>query len=270
MKLCDLIPASGIPRTCYPSSQEVKWLSGDTLENYHLRGGHPLYGENDIIYSLNSLGYRCPNFDVVADIRIVAIGCSYVLGEALPQRSIFHEVFADKLRAIVSPKAVVVWNLGRAGASNDYISRLLYFAVPRLSPHIVLINFTHISRREYISVKNRSTNYNSGFTPTDEITKDIFRHFAALSSPFDDQLNFFRNYKAVECLLTSCQWLYSHVAPQKPESVAALMDLRRCVGSFQRLDRARDNGHPGPESHRRVAELYWAKFSELGGLSQSA
>jgi hypothetical protein len=270
MNLCNLLPTAGLPRTGYPASQEVKWLGGDNLENYRLRGGHPLYGENDIIYSLNSLGYRCPEFDMVASIRIVAIGCSYVLGAALPQRAIFHELFAEKLRAIVSPRAVVVWNLGVGGASNDYISRVLYFAVQRLNPHIVLINFTRFSRREYISGQNRYLNYNSNFSPTDEIAKDIFRHFAALSSPFDDQLNFFKNYKAVECLLTGCHWFYSHIKEPEPGPVASLVDLQRCVGSFQMLDRARDNGHAGPQSHRRVAELYWAKFIELGGLAHCA
>jgi hypothetical protein len=270
MDLGDILPTSGLPRTDYPASQKVKWLGDDTLEKYKLRGGHPLYDENDIIYSFNSLGYRCPEFDLVASIRIVAIGCSYVLGVGLPQRAVFHELFAEKLRAMVTPRSVVVWNLGWGGASNDYISRMLYFAVPTLNPHIVLINFTHFSRREYISVQNRYVKYNSSSSPSDKITKDIFRHFAALSSPFDDRLNFIRNYKAIECLLTGRQWLYSYIKAEEPEPVAGLLDLRRCVGSLQIVDRARDNGHPGPESHRRVAELYWAKFIDRGGLENPA
>jgi hypothetical protein len=265
----NLLPASGFPRTHYPAGKEIKWLYECELNDYKSHGGHPLYGENDIVYRFNSFGYRCPEFDAKADIRIVAIGCSYALGMALPQHAIFHELFAEKLRAMASPKTVAVWNLSMAGASNDYISRLLYYAVPRLDPHIVLVNFTHVSRREYVSVQNRYVIYNSTFKPTDKITKDIFSHFAALSSPFDDLLNFFKNYKAVECLLTGRQWLYSHITPHECEPLVAHVDLNRFVGRLEHLDKARDHGHPGPESHRRLAELYWAKFKELGGLHKN-
>jgi hypothetical protein len=268
MSLCDLIPARGLPSgTSELAGHEVKWLFGDSSERYRRHGGHPIYGENDVVYCFNSLGYRCPEFDVDADIRIVAIGCSHVLGLGLPRDAIFHEVFAERLRR-TSGKSVVLWNLGRCGASNDYISRLLYLAVPQLDPHIVLINFTHMARREYVSVQNHPVTYNPRFAPTDAVTSDIFRHFAGLSSEFDDQLNFFKNYKAVEHLLSGRLWLYSRRVGKEfdamaAEVMAAHMDLRRFAGRLPLVDRGRDGGHPGPKSHRQLADLYWAKFVEL-------
>jgi hypothetical protein len=266
MSLRDLPTTSGLPPTGYPAGQEVAWLFNDNLENYRRRGGHPIYGENDVIYRFNSLGYRCPEFDVEADIRIVTVGCSFVLGHALPQPALFHELFAERLRR-ESAKKVVVWNLGMCGASNDYISRLLYLAMPRLDPQIVLINFTHGARREYLSVQGRLINYNPTYQPVDGVTREIFNHLAALSSPFDDQLNFFKNYKAMEFLLAGRRWLFSHITPQDFEPVAAHLDLSRYAGPLPAVDRARDGVHPGPESHRRLAERYWEKFTELGGLS---
>jgi hypothetical protein len=95
---------------------------------------------------------------------------------------------------------------------------------------------------------------------------DIFGHFAALCSPFDDQLNFFKNYKAVELILAGRCWLYSQIKPQESLPIVAHMDLRRFVGPFQIVDRARDGEHPGPESNRSLAELYWNKFVEILGL----
>jgi hypothetical protein len=265
MNLRDLFPTSGLPPTGYQAGQEVAWLSNDSLENFRQRGGHPLYGEKDITYRFNSLGYRCPEFEVKADVRIVAVGCSYVVGQGLPQPAVFPELFAERLRR-ESAKKVVVWNLAKCGASNDYISRLLYLAVPRLDPQIVLINFTHGARREYVSVQDRLVTYNPSFEPPDEVTKGIFSQFAALCSPFDDQLNFLKNYKAVESLLAGRQWLFSHIKPQEFEPVAAHLNLSRYAGPLLIVDRGRDGGHPGPESHRRLAENYWAKFTELGGL----
>jgi hypothetical protein len=268
MNLCNLL-MPGLQPTGYPAGQEVAWLFTDSPENYRQRGGHPIYGENDVIYRFNSHGYRCPEFDVEADIRIVAVGCSYVLGHALPQPAIFHELFAERLRQELNKK-VVVWNLGRCGVSNDYISRLLYLLLPRLDPHIVLINFTHGARREYVSVQNQTINYHPTYVPKDAVAKDISSHLDALSSPFDDQLNFFKNYKAVESLLAGRPWLFSHIQPREFEPMAAYMNLaRRYAGPLlTNVDKARDSLHPGPESHRRLAELYWAKFIEFDGLEQ--
>ncbi len=138
----DILPADGLPATEYPPGATLEWLFGDNPEGYRERGGHPVYGERDVLYRFNRLGYRAPEFDAEAEIRVVAIGCSYVLGLGLPEADLFHERFAARLRAELS-KSVVVWNLGRAGASNDYIGRLLHLAVPRLDPHVVLIHFTH-------------------------------------------------------------------------------------------------------------------------------
>ena len=44
-------------------------------------------------------------------------------------------------------------------ASNDYISRTLFLAVPFLNPDIVLVNFTHLHRREYVTAENKMIPY---------------------------------------------------------------------------------------------------------------
>ena len=120
-------------------------------------------------YRYNRLGDRCAEFDDTADIRLLAIGCSYVLGMGVAQDHLFHERFAARLRADLG-RSVVVWNLGIAGASNECITRLLHLAIPRLDPHLVLINFTHNGRREYVSVQNRYMNFMPTWRPLDVIT----------------------------------------------------------------------------------------------------
>ena len=126
-------------------------------------------------YRFNRLGYRCAEFDDTAEIRLLAIGCSYVLGLGVAQDHLFHERFAARLRADLG-RSVVVWNLGVAGASNEYITRLLHLAIPRLDPHLVLINFTHNRRREYVSVQNRYMNFMPTWRPLDVITQEPYSH----------------------------------------------------------------------------------------------
>jgi hypothetical protein len=264
-----VLPEHGLPPTDYPPGAKLEWKGKDDLEGYRERGGHPVYGEHDVIYRFNKRGYRAPEFDARADVRVVAIGCSYVMGTGVAQEHLFHERFGAQLGAALS-KSVVVWNLGWEGASNDYICRLLHFAVPELDPHVVLINFTHLARRDYVSVQNQHITYNPRSVPTNEIVKDIYGHFAALSSPYDDQLNFFKNYKTIELLLAGRCWLYSQIRPQETEAIAAHLDPRRYVGPFRTVDRARDGGHPGPESHEVLAGLFWDRLVELGDFEALA
>lgn len=262
MKPHCLFPDDGLPAGIYPPGKTFEWLHGDTHSDYRKRGGHPVYGEHDVLYRFNALGYRCDEFDRDADIRIVAIGCSYVIGIGLAQEHLFHERFAARARAELS-RSVVVWNLATSGASNDYISRLLLQALPLLDPHIVLVNFTHLRRREYVSVQNRMVKYLPSHMPADVIERAICRHFEALTSPYDDELNYFKNYKTVENALAGRCWLYSgpewHLVP-------AYTDPTRFVGLLRAVDRARDGDHPGPASHQVLASLYWDRFVALGGV----
>jgi len=257
-----LFPSQGLPRTSYPAGEAREWWDPDNLKNYRIRGGHQIYGEHDVIYRFNSMGYRCPEFSTEADIRIVAIGCSYVFGLGLAQEHLFHERFAERLRSAQS-RTVVLWNLAVAGSSNDYISRILHQALPVLDPHVVLVNFTHLRRREYVSVENKVLKYLPSHTPADPLSKMLCRHFEALSSPYDDNLNYYRNYKAVEYALANRCWLYS-----QPEwlPAPAYLDRDHWAGPLCSVDKARDGDHPGPASHRVLGALYWDKFVARGGL----
>jgi hypothetical protein len=257
-----VLPHAGLPAGIYPAGKTLEWVHGDSLAAYRQRGGHAVYGEHDIHYQFNSLGYRCPEFASDAKVRIVAVGCSYVFGIGLAREHLFHEQFAARLRADLG-MSVVLWNLATSGASNDYIARLVHQALPVLDPHILITHFTHLCRREYVSVENELIKYLPSYAPTSGVPKELFRHFEALASPHDDELNYFRNYKSVESAARGRCWLYS--APQWHPS-PAYADAGACVGRLIPIDKARDGEHPGPLSHRVLGGLYWDTFTARGGL----
>src|SRR5580658_4299774 len=113
--LSRILPEHGLPPTHCPAGATLEWWGGDDLKGYQERGGYPVYGEHDVIYRFNSLGYRCPEFDAQADVRVISIGCSYVMGTGVAQGHLFHERFAARLGSALS-RSVVVWNLGWEGA----------------------------------------------------------------------------------------------------------------------------------------------------------
>jgi hypothetical protein len=238
----------------------------DTLADYRKRGGHPLYGEHAIDYRFNSRGYRCPEFDTQAQVRVVSIGCSFTFGTGVPQGATFHELFAERLRRELG-STVVNWNLGRPAASNDSIARVLQLATSELNPDLVLILFTFFGRREYVAANDRGLGYIPHWQSADPVIREVFGHFAALTSTFDDELNLFRNYKSIEGLLADRLWLFSLMdGPNQLRVVAGHLDGAHQAPGFRWLDKARDHGHPGPRTHDLLYQGFWAKFVETGGL----
>ncbi len=116
-----------------------------------------------------------------------------------------------------------------------------------------------------MTVQGELMTYNPELRPRDAAGRDIYHHLAALTSPGDDRLNLFRNYKSAEALLAGRCWLYSHIRQEELEAVAPHVDRRRYVGVLPPLDLARDGLHPGRASHENLAGLYWRRFVEIGG-----
>jgi hypothetical protein len=269
MPLEDSIPDSGLPLGEECQDCQFPWFQCDSLEEYQRNGGHPVYGVNDITYVFNSRGYRCPEFDTYADLRMLSIGCSIAFGIGLPQQALFHELLAQRLRTELQC-SVVNWNLSVSGASNDCLSRILHLTVPRLDPHLVVINFTYLGRRECFLVTNERFRYLPADMPLPRIYAEVRQHMQALSSPFDDQAFFFRNYKSIEALLRGRLWLFSCALLKNFDcgSVAAHLDGGHRVDDPGESDSARDGMHPGPKSHQQLYEGYWQKLVATGTLDQ--
>jgi hypothetical protein len=266
------IPFGDLPRhPDNPSSCSVKWMLTDSEEVYRKHSGHPVYNIDDITYDFNSYGYRCPEFRTDPDIRVLSVGCSYVLGLGLPARDIFHERLCRRIAAAASA-TICNWNLGSGGASNDLISRLVHLAVPYLAPDLVLVNFTHSGRRDYVSVEGQHFNYLPAlqrlfdFLPYVQrlgmVEKEIHSHFAALTSVYDDALNLYRNYSSLAALLKGTPWLCSFSSVEQTAILGDHLQKSHLAGIMPRLDLARDHLHPGPISHERLEMAYWTKLTE--------
>lgn len=274
------LPVRGLPATTYPANARMDWFSTDSRDNFD-RTGHPIYGEHDIEYAFNALGYRTSEFVRTDSLRIIAIGCSYVFGIGLPTAALFHSHVCAWLTDRLS-RTATTWNLGLPGTSNDYIARMLHIAVPVLDPHLVLVNFTHSDRREYVSVQGEVMPYCQGWQPRDPVARAVKVNLEQLSSGCDDDVNLYRNYKSVESLLAARSWLYSTIAHplQRPNATelewgcfATLqehVDPAHYAGTLRPVDVARDGSHPGPASHLALAQSCWDQLSSTGALERLA
>jgi hypothetical protein len=88
-----------------------------------------------------------------------------------------------------------------------------------------------------------------------------------LSSVYDDQLNFYRNYKSIERLLANHCWLFSFARSDDAPGVVEFVDPARYIEARRRVDLARDHGHPGPETNQAMCNAFWDRFVATSGLN---
>lgn len=265
MKLSDLFPPKGIPRSGYPEGITEAWCGTDSEENYRRLGRSNQL--NTVSYTYNRLGYRCPDFDTKVQTSILTVGCSHSFGIGVPQEATFGELFANRL-GLELGRPVVNWNLSVPGASNDYIARILHQTVDILNPHLILIMFTHLARREYVTIldKRLHYNYSTARVVREPGLRAAYKHLEGLSSEYDDQLNFFRNFRSISRLLDSRLWYFMiRNRAEINEAVLPMGNDHEVLG-FRFLDKARDELHFGPETHRHVSDAFWSRFASNRGL----
>jgi hypothetical protein len=263
----DYMPDHGLPRGDYPPGSYY-WADSDGEYTYHPQG-HEEYGPTDIVYRFNSRGFRCNEFDSPGDVRLLAVGCSCTLGVGLAAEHVYVDIFARRIESELG-LSVVVANISRGGASADYVCRNVALVVPRLRPDITLVLFPAASRREYVGADMTRWDYFPGRIAGPKPPPEILA-MDALSNEWDDTLNMFRNYKAVEAALRGQIWLFSFTNPDyvvRP-FLAPLLNDRHWVSAHrgERIDFARDGIHPGRRTNERIADLFWDKFVETGQLA---
>jgi hypothetical protein len=261
-----LFPTVGLPPSLELTMVECPWYSSDSVYIYSKRGGHPIYGENDILYRFNSLGYRSPEPTDSGDIRMIAIGCSNTFGLGVREEERFSDLFADKLRADTG-RSVVDWNFGFPGKSADYVARMLHVAVPALDPDVVLVFFPGQARRECGGATERVVDYLPNYKTIHPEDAMVFGACTRLLSELDDRLNAFRNYQSIRRLLRHRELLFTFRYYSPYQDCLSLHFDHSCWAPWphgQDTDRARDGYHIGPVTHRNIAESFWETFRESG------
>ncbi len=261
------IPFGDVPKTPYAGIQSVYWLGVDNPDNYE-KGGNHEFTEGEVLYNFNSYGYRSDEWVDRKEINVLTVGCSVAFGLGLNREDTYPDIFCRSLSRNLD-KSVGNWNLSWPGKSNDYISRIILSAVPFLRPNFVLIGFTAIGRREFVDIEGKCLDYLPGSSSRQDapiLERALCRNLDALTSPFQDLINFYRNYKLVELLLNllEVQWIYSVLVPRQIGPVKQYINHERLIaGSPSKKDRARDGLHPGIVSHQDFANYVFSAYHHI-------
>jgi hypothetical protein len=146
------------PLLGYISPGVHQWLSLDSEQAYR-RNPHPTLGPGSIVYRINRHGYRTYEFDQASEVNrdrlnVVCVGSSGAFGIGIPDDKLFLNLFAEHLSRHTG-RAVVTWNLSQGGTGADYVTRMLFSAIPVLKPHVLLLTCFPLNRREFIGEEGR-------------------------------------------------------------------------------------------------------------------
>lgn len=242
-------------KTIYP------WLWYDSEELFD-KNQPKDWTKDSISYHFNDYGYRSDEFIKNAkNYSILSIGCSTSFGFALPYEMSWPSLCCNSIEDIVQ-KPVKNFNLSYPGKSNDYISRVLFNAVEILNPDLILIQFTRISRREYINDNGEIVHY----LPTrgkQGLTDNEYKSFVTLSNDYSDFYNFSKNYFFIEQFLNSlkinylfCDWPLPYQFKELSRSKMNYTESKQYVGHIEHLDFARDQAHIGVKSHKTLSQKF--------------
>lgn len=264
---------------------EVKWFGSDREKEYRKKP-HPVFGPEDIIYRINSYGYRCPEFEMrnqVQDnaVHVVTIASSDAFGTGLPEDKTYPAVFQELLQNSLS-RPVINWNVSMAGGSADYIARTLISALPILKPDIVLLTFPPgMARREYIGDNGRPFHcmptHLVGWTDSRNWEgKAVLKAHKQLLSTYNNPLNLLKNYKVCEALCDQFRvmWLFSTFNVSVFEPMKHLIQVDKLVppglGILTEkykedpgIGLARDWLHPGIQPNKEHAEGFFSRLQEV-------
>ena len=229
----------GIPNTAL-CNKTLQWFSTDSPERCE-----PGLENSRIDYRFNSDGYRSEEFEGSTD-SVLSIGCSHTLGVGVDERDVSARIIANSL-------GLANLNLGWPGASNCYVSRMTYQAVPLIGPEIVVVNFAHSDRLECFDINGRRLDYRSDADFRDQTEGQVFRSIRSMASDYERIARFIKNFRLVASVLKGKRWVYSLNRFDEDDLAHRLPEENR-VPAMQQLDLARDQMHPGIESHRKHAE----------------
>ena len=244
----------GIPKTESAGKKSRRWYSKDSLERFQQLKPEG-WTEESVIYEFNSLGYRSVEFEDLDTFKVCSYGCSYTFGLGIRQEDTWPEQFKQLLGAVKGE--VTNFNFGLPATSADFIARMIHSSIPVINPNLVLVLFPFYGRSEYFepdgSMRKRY--------PNNKLDKEYYEIWG---NHHDFRNNFMKNFFFIKYFLElhNIPWLCTTCDDSITDE---LRTKDNYAGDFSLVenDWARDMSHPGPLSNKRIAELFFKKYTEL-------
>ena len=206
------------------TSRNVEYYGTDTT---------PKKNYEQISYSFNNFGFRDKDF--TKNVDAIALGCSVTLGEGLN----YLDTWKEKLQEYTG---LSLHNLGVSGASCETCARLCEYWVQVLKPKYIFWLIPSLYRIEL---------YNSNLEKPVVIMPNIYH----------GQTKFYKEWTKAEVnpLLKYKLALNTIEYVCKENNIILYKFMREDV---EFLDLARDQMHPGKNTHKVIADLFYSMYTK--------
>lgn len=197
----------------------------------------PSVGDQSIVYQYNSHGFRTREFD--QPIEITCFGCSFTMGTGLD----IADTWPSQLEQLTG---LATANFGHAGSSNDTGFRFASYYLDLLRPKYAVWFQTFKNRFELL---DDHVPFSLNILPSDSTNPCSNDYYTKtwFASDSNADINAQKNELAFREL---CRQYDINCLILKIEDVFP-------------VDRARDQLHPGPQTHKLLAErIYKELFSQ--------
>ena len=192
----------------------------------------------EVTYELNELGYRTPSFNKLNldKQQALVFGCSYTFGIGLQEQQIYTKYLEKGFG-----NTFQFWNFGCPGASNDFITRLIWLTIPIFRPKLVIVQFTSPNRREYVEETGNLRRVVPNNPRVHIDTNRSYKSLMDLQNMHWDQYCSEKNIAFLETLSERYDFAF----------------VNTLIKNYPLVDKARDGNHPGIISNKIFAvELY--------------
>ena len=248
-------------------SKTEQWHQSDRADNYKSENkfGPNIYQPDSFDYKFNSLGFRCDEFELPSELPIVFLGCSFTEGEGLPVDTTWAYLLLEHIRK-ATKKNIPYWNLAISGGSIDINAGVLANHIDQLKPKYIFYLRPPWMRRALFVQDRHIQNWVPGYSSPHPHAFSIPEHFTKtlIHEPFAIQ-QADRSLTIIDLLAERYKTKVYHFPWQLGISENTIQPSIERLKNFHQMkvpwltnvDVARDSLHPGPATHKMVANRLW-------------
>lgn len=206
------------------------------------------------------------------DVALSVIGCGIGFGEAVKWEQSWASILGDRIAVSLSCRRAICLNFSQSGALNDYIARTAIRQCQAAKRSLLVAYFTNFARKEIIEGEE--------FHAWGAWNADSSEFFCAQLGCYTNEemiVNTLKNMLLLQYFCGERNIPYFFLLQVREKLICdklaercAFKDLFnlidwRCVADYrmQWIDHGRDNRHPGPCSHRSVADNVFTSVNSL-------
>jgi len=237
----------------------TRWCPSDLPENYKTEGqfGPNLYDVNSFGYQFNSYGFRCDEFDSPSPLPILFLGCSFTEGTGVPKESVWAYQVLEKIKSKTG-KDIPYWNLAVGAASIDTQASFFFKYGDLIKPRHIIFMRPPWTRRQVVRPPNEIIDWMPGHQGFDKFEPFLIDEKNALFQADRSLCILDLLAEKYNAYIHYCSWSHRVEDSAIEPYIQKYRRFRKMNFKFpEKIDNGRDDMHPGPRTHKIVADQMW-------------